>query len=94
MPVIDLAAHRRARSTPATPLRPGPADFPATIARLVEDYYLAAANSPDDVRAHLWAMLQVLSDVAGADRPREEARYLVAAVTAELNRALGGRCHA
>lgn len=91
MPVIDLATHRRARSTPATPLRPGPADFPATIARLVEDYYLAAAHAPDEVRAHLWAMLQVLDDVAGADQPRTEARYLAAAVQEALIPALRGR---
>lgn len=87
--VTSLADYRRARQVRAKPLRPGPADFAATRAKLQEDYYLADAVSGDDWQAHLWALQSVLDDIAGSDRPRDEARYLSAAVTAALTRAMG-----
>jgi len=88
-PVTSLAAYRRARQVRAKPLKPGPADFSATRAKLQEDYYLADAIVGNDWQAHLWALQSVLDDIAGSDEPRDEARYLSAAVTAALTRAMG-----
>jgi hypothetical protein len=88
-PVIPLAAYRAARQQRTKPLKPSPADFSATRAKLQEDYYLADAIVGDDWQAHLWALQSVLDDIAGSDKPRDEARYLSAAVTAALTRAMG-----
>jgi len=91
MTVISLASYRAARQTPAEPIEPGPSDYPATVARLREDYYLAAAASGDDWLAHLWAMQSVLDEIAASDDPHTEACYLGAALMAELTRAMGKR---
>lgn len=87
--VTSLADYRRDRQQRAKPLRPGHSDFAATRAKLQEDYYLADAIVGDDWQAHLWALQSVLDEIAGADHPRDEARYLSAAVTAALTRAMG-----
>jgi hypothetical protein len=86
--IHDLAAHRRDRQQRAKPLRPGPSEFAATRAKLQEDYYLADAVTGDDWQAHLWALQSVLDEIAASERPRDEARYLSAAVTAALTRAM------
>jgi hypothetical protein len=90
-PVTSLADYRAARQATEEPLEPGPSDYPATVARLREDYYLADAASGDDWLAHLWAMQSTLDEIAAADDPRTEVRYLAAALMAELTRAMGKR---
>lgn len=87
--VTSLADYRRARQVRAKPLSPGHAEFAATRAKLQEDYYLADAVTGDDWQAHLWALQSVLDEIAASERPRDEARYLAAAVTAALTRAMG-----
>ena len=90
-PVIPLAKYRAARQVPATPIEPGPEDYRATMAALRQDYYAASAATGDDVLAHLWAMADALEEVANADDPKTEARYLAAAIHATLTKALRRR---
>jgi hypothetical protein len=90
-PVIPLAAYRAARATPAEPLEHDPSEYRATMAALRQDYYAAHAATGDDTLAHLWAMRDALEEVANADRPKTEARYLAAAIHATLTVALRRR---
>jgi hypothetical protein len=89
--IVDLAKYRAALATPDVPLEHDPSEYRATMAALREDYYAAHAATGDDVLAHLWAMRDALEEVANADRPKVEAKYLVAAIDATLTKALRRR---
>ena len=86
--IVDLASYRAARQVPDVPLEHDPSEYRATMAALREDYYAASAATGDDVLAHLWAMADALEEVANADDPKNEARYLAAAIHATLTKAL------
>jgi hypothetical protein len=90
-PIIPLASYRLARQAPATPIEHDPSEYRATMAALRQDYYAASAATGDDVLAHLWAMRDALEEVANADYPKTEARYLAAAIHATLTKALRRR---
>ena len=90
-PVTSLSAYRAARQVPAVPLEHDPSEYRATMAALRQDYYAAHAATGDDVLAHLWAMADALEEVANADDPKTEARYLAAAIHATLTKALRRR---
>jgi len=87
--IVDLAKYRAARATPAVPLEHDPSEYRATMAALRQDYYAAHAATGDDVLAHLWAMADALEEVANADYPKTEARYLAAAIHATLAKVTG-----
>ena len=89
--IVDLASYRLARQVPDVPIEPGPDDYRATMAALRQDYYAAHAATGDDTLAHLWALRDALEEVASADRPKVEARYLTAAIDATLTKALRRR---
>ena len=89
--IVDLASYRAARQVPAVPLEHDPSEYRATMAALRQDYYAAHAATGDDTLAHLWALRDALEEVASADRPKVEARYLTAAIHATLTKALRRR---
>jgi len=87
--IVDLAAYRAARQVPDVPIEHDPSEYRATMAALRQDYYAAHAATGDDTLAHLWAMADALEEVANADYPKTEARYLAAAIHATLAKVTG-----